>query len=373
MGNPALQCASYIKPYKSGVIASDHYPEEEAIFEHAFTDCLGIEDLNDKKIFLTEAFRPSTESREITVETMFELFEVDSTYLHNQQILSLYASGLTTGCAVDMGEYSTTVYPVSEGYHLTNASVKVFYGGANITDCVAKLYIDQGFHQSLQLPVDFCYDRTITTGGNRVCHTNIHQYNNLIFNYSDSIKIAREIKEKFGYVSTAQSQQQSHSYNAKSHSSHTLPDGTRVSLPLEHLYKCTDVLFQPSLMNSDENGLHEVIYNSISSCGVDLRKTLFQNIVISGGNCKFKGMPDRITAEMKKLIASNHNYGSAAQSQAQTQIKVNRTSWSDSSTAVWKGGSVIASLSSFEDCWITSLEYAESGANIVHTKCPIFL
>jgi len=37
--------------------------------------------------------------------------------------------------------------------------------------------------------------------------------------------------------------------------------------------------------------------------------------------------------------------------------------------SVWIGGSIISSLSTFTNMWITKQEYQESGAEIVHRKC----
>ena len=37
--------------------------------------------------------------------------------------------------------------------------------------------------------------------------------------------------------------------------------------------------------------------------------------------------------------------------------------------AVWIGGSILSSISTFESMWITKTEYEESGATIVHRKC----
>ena len=37
--------------------------------------------------------------------------------------------------------------------------------------------------------------------------------------------------------------------------------------------------------------------------------------------------------------------------------------------SVWIGGSILGSLSTFHDMWITKEEYDESGPAIVHRKC----
>lgn len=37
--------------------------------------------------------------------------------------------------------------------------------------------------------------------------------------------------------------------------------------------------------------------------------------------------------------------------------------------SVWIGGSILASLSTFQQMWITKQEYDEAGPSIVHRKC----
>ena len=37
--------------------------------------------------------------------------------------------------------------------------------------------------------------------------------------------------------------------------------------------------------------------------------------------------------------------------------------------SVWIGGSILASLSTFQQMWISKQEYDESGPAIVHRKC----
>ncbi len=37
--------------------------------------------------------------------------------------------------------------------------------------------------------------------------------------------------------------------------------------------------------------------------------------------------------------------------------------------SVWIGGSILASLSTFQTMWITKAEYDEAGPQIVHRKC----
>ena len=103
-------------------------------------------------------------------------------------------------------------------------------------------------------------------------------------------------------------------------------------------------------------GIHETIYNSIMKCDVDIRKDLYANIVLSGGTTMYPGIADRMEKEITALAPSTW-----------PTIKIRAPS--ERKFSVWKGGSILASLSSFQQMWITKQEYDESGPSIVHRKC----
>ena len=80
------------------------------------------------------------------------------------------------------------------------------------------------------------------------------------------------------------------------------------------------------------------------------RPTLFQNIVLCGGNTMLKGMIDRFTKELGLLIDDN-------------KIKV--IAPPEREYSAWIGGSIVSSLTTFEDMWITKKQYDDVGARIV--------
>ena len=102
-------------------------------------------------------------------------------------------------------------------------------------------------------------------------------------------------------------------------------------------------------------GIHETTYNSIMKCEIDFRRHLFYNIILSGGNSMFPGFADRLQKEITQL--------------APPTIKVKIKAPPERKYSVWIGGSILASLSTFQQMWISKQEYDESGPNIVHTKC----
>lgn len=102
-------------------------------------------------------------------------------------------------------------------------------------------------------------------------------------------------------------------------------------------------------------GMHESLYNSVVKCDVDIRKDLYANIVLSGGSTAFSGIANRMLAEVANI--------------APPTTKVRVVSPPERKYSVWIGGSILASLSSFCNMWITREEYEESGPVIVHRRC----
>ena len=88
---------------------------------------------------------------------------------------------------------------------------------------------------------------------------------------------------------------------------------------------------------------------------VDIRKDLYANIVMSGGSTMYEGLAARLEKEMISLAPST--------------MKIKVVAPPERKYSVWIGGSILASLSTFQQMWISKQEYDESGPSIVHRKC----
>jgi len=133
-----------------------------------------------------------------------------------------------------------------------------------------------------------------------------------------------------------------------------LPDGQVITIGNER-FRCPEVLFKPSLIGKESEGIHKLCYESIMKCDVDIRRDLYTNSVLSGGSTMFPGVDVRLTKEMTAL--------------APASIKVKIVAPPERKYSVWIGGSILSSLSTFQEMWITKDEYDESGPGIVHRKC----
>ena len=105
----------------------------------------------------------------------------------------------------------------------------------------------------------------------------------------------------------------------------------------------------------ESSGVHETTYNSIMKCDIDIRKDLYANNVLSGGTTMYPGIADRMQKEITALAPST--------------MKIKIIAPPERKYSVWIGGSILASLSTFQQMWITKQEYDEAGPSIVHRKC----
>ena len=319
-------------PVKRGI--ADKYDVED-IIDYSFKK-MKI-DPSEHMVFFTDTIVNTKSSREKIIQYMFETYNVLGYFTCSQPYLSLLSVyGEVTGIVVESGFGITQIAAYYDNKLLPKSAKSFNFGGYDLSLWLLKM-----------LDIE----------------------NNFYYTTSEKI-LFDDIKEKHAFVKEKRDAIVHHN------STYQLIDGNILNINDESYY-CPELIFNDSAMDDFLEryyrgshkeifkGIHDLnfdksfqtlqkeVYDTIMSQDKSIRKELFENIIISGGNTMFDGFQNRLENEIIDLVDSN------------TKVKVD--AFSERKYGSWIGSSVLSSVSGFNNKFTTRQEYNEVGSSIVNS------
>eukprot|EP01083_Nonionella_stella_P000474 1341_1 len=342
-------------PIEHGIITN--WDDAESIWRHALCHELRIAP-EEHTVLLTETAWNPRENREKATQIMFETFNLPAFYVANQAILSLFAGNKLNGVIIESGYMTTRITPCFEGITLRHAITRLDFGGQEVTDYLIDLLNKRGYS---------------------------------ISNTSTERGIVVDLKQKHAFITLDyDTALEAADTSSEFEVNYELPDGQVITVGSQ-LFQCAEVLFKPSMVGLEQEGIHHGLCNSIKKCDKEMQNELFENIVLSGGNTMLDGFEQRLVKEVKALVSNKTLIDGYLREMNKAQptkalykdivgLLNNYTSFRPDVGSSkkesrfylpWIGGSVMTSTSEFKDICITRDEYDEVGPAMVHRKCII--
>ncbi|EJD37684.1 actin binding protein [Auricularia subglabra TFB-10046 SS5] len=333
-------------PIRHGMI--ENWDHMERYWEQTIFKYLRAEP-EDHYFLLTEPPLNPPENRENTAEIFFESFNIPGLYIAVQAVLALAASWTSgkvaertlTGTVIDSGDGVTHVIPVAEGYVIGSAIKHIPIAGRDISQFVLNLLRERG--EMVNVPPE------------------------------DQLKVAGKVKENYSYVCQdivkefRKYDAEPYKYFERFEGEHSVT-GRKYGVDVGYeRFLAPEIFFNPEIYSSDFlTPLPEIVDDVIRQSPIDVRRGLYNNIVLSGGSTMFDHFGQRLKRDLKQIVdrriqASEQASGSAMRSSG---LDVNVISHKRQRYAVWFGGSLLASLPDFYGACHTKAAYEEVGPSI---------
>jgi len=308
---------NFTRPMNRGII--DDWKGMESIWDQSINE-LKV-DRKEHSVFLTDTQLNPVNNRKKMAEILFEKFEIPAMHVATKEILSLYASGRTTGMVMNSGHTVSRMVAIFDGAVMPHAIKVLHFGGRDVGDYLVKLLIERGIPCS-----NFKERDDFRCMKEKLCY------------------VAVDFQAEFGAALGDSSIERKYS----------LPSCGATTFLSTHRFHCSEALFEPSRLGKEHPGISQGTFESIMKCERHVRKEMSANILLAGGNTMFNGIAKRLEKDLKVM---------GVKEEGMNRIRV--VAPLERSLSAWIGGSILASLPTFKQSWVTKAEYEDSGPSAV--------
>ncbi|KAL4494990.1 hypothetical protein ABPG72_015690 [Tetrahymena utriculariae] len=291
---------------------------------------------SETPLFLIEQALSTKDVRQKCVEAVFESMNFAALFIHKAPVLSSYVLAKETILLVDSGAYSTYVVPIVEGYVNQKGVIRSDVAGEYLTKSLGNVWKSKVEHESL----------------NRF--TNYAKITQSMKNWGAN-DIIREIKSR--NIKLKETRQDIIKFNhAVDTQIFELPDKQKLEI-LNEMFEVPELLFNP-IPEENFMGLQDLIKQSIERVDAENRRELLNNIMVVGGNSMIPNLIERLQREITQL-----EINTSGRVKIYTTQTINERAHSS-----WVGGSIVASMSTFDNLLMTKRDYDEHGPILIERK-----
>ena len=351
--NPKTKVKTFMK--QDGTIGDFDLFEKN--INYLLEDVLSL-NLSEHPLLFSEPSLHNKTNRIKLTEFMFEKYKIPAIYISKSAVLSGFSCGRSTCLVFDSGHNTTYAVPVSEGYALQKCLIKSNIAGDWVTEQVEKNLEKKGINinpfykfkvkkegdkfKPEYIKDDITFDKSYETFWKKEIIRDIKE--TCLITNDEPLKYDAEKDE---FIPTSVNQELTYD----------LPDKKTINLSQDRNL-IIERVFNPVKEYPEFLGYHQMVNNAISQADLEIKKELYSNIFLCGGNTLFTGFPERF---QKQITNTNK----------QTfKIKIiTHPSNTERKFSSWIGGSILSSLGTFHQLWLSLAEFEEHGASIIERKC----
>ncbi|EFC48580.1 hypothetical protein NAEGRDRAFT_30796 [Naegleria gruberi] len=311
-----------IFPVQSGMISEEKYLN--AIMKHLFYNELRVSP-DESSLLMSECPAVSVEEmpsyRRKMINYLMEDLNLREVSFIPTSTLSAFAQGELNAVVVEIGEETNHVSSVVEGRTVSESMMRM--------NSISGLALSEHMSNISQV---YATQREIREYG------------------------IGEMKKDYMYVALdyEKEMEQFNSQAKLQTKSYDLPSSGPVEVPFTaEACKYTEALFNPNIIGIENGiGVHECILQSIKKVNSDsVESKLYRSIILSGGSTLLTGFDTRLREEMIELIPDSKIRASP-----------------ERGNLPWIGGSIIGSMSNFQEKCITRDQFLEEGIDMILQK-----
>lgn len=320
-------------------------------------------------LLMTEAPWNAGKAREKAIEIAMENWGCPAFWLTRTPVCAAFAAGKASALVVDVGGAGTSVTAVHDGMILKRSVQKSPVGGIWLSSQIRSMW-DSSDPKVEAIPSFMVENKTQVEAGapaqarlrkfpfDITPSFRTYEEERLITEYKESVV---EVWRAPGKYTNPGNEELVKSQPGRVFE---MPDGSN-QMWREQRFRVSEGMWDETAALPTPNAdaltkaqtIPELIRACVNSVDIDLRPNLLGNIVVTGGSSLLHGFNDRLNIELTNAFPG-------------MRIKLHAAGLTtERRFGAWIGGSILASLGTFHQMWISKKEYEENGVGIVEKRC----